>query len=66
MSARFQSEDCGVVRGPQRGIERLRRALQHLSRLLAASLHPEALVPIPIRAAPPPDARGLRRRPRSD
>lgn len=64
MNVRFQSEECGAERWRWRGVERLRRALEHLGRLLAAIRYPEPLVPIPVRIAPSRDACERRRRSR--
>ena len=62
MKVHFRSRDAGILRWPQRGVERLRQALRHLRRLLEVDRQPEALALIPIRAVPPRVAREPHRR----
>ena len=53
MKVPFRSRGSRTARWQQRGIERLREALQYLQGLLAVDRPPEALALIPIRATPP-------------
>jgi hypothetical protein len=57
MKVHFRSNDSGIVRWKQRGVEHLRQALRHLQQLQAVGRHPEALALIPIRAVQPHVAR---------
>ena len=50
MKLHLRSNDPGVVRWQQRGVERLRQASRYLQRLLAVDRQPEALALIPIRS----------------
>jgi len=50
MKVLFLRKDFGVVRWQQRGVKRLRQALQYMQRLLPLYRQTETLALIPIRA----------------
>ena len=62
MKVLFLRKDFGVVRWQQRGVERLRQALQSLQRLLPVDRQTEALALIPIRAVQSNSMRQRQRR----
>jgi len=66
MNVRFQFEECGAERRRWRGVERLRRAIERLGRLLSVIRYPEPLALIPVRIAPSRDPCERRRRSHRD
>jgi hypothetical protein len=62
MRVLFRCKDFGIVRWQQRGVERLRQALQSLQRLLPVDRQTEALALIPIRAVQSNSMRQRQRR----
>jgi len=62
MKVHFRSNDSGIVRWQQRGVERLHQTLQYLQLLLTVERQPKAMTLIPIRAVHPHTARMPHRR----